>query len=214
MLGSEITRGLEEVSIKGFDDNDSDEDRPRESKSDRKARKALERLQQEELKRAEKLMGLLNLKKVPTRYKERFAARWHENHRVIFRFLLTRVAPLELAFEPAIADTTEAIRMMTGSDDVEIGSAKARQIFNDLIELKMLQFLAKQMHMPKELRQKVIDRHFQPASGDGTKRHFAEILTQLAKTQQANKPATTTPARATVAVPPRSQAKADRNGRR
>lgn len=151
----------------------------RKNEEERKLRK-IARLEQ---RRAEETLGLLNLKKVPPALKVKFTEALYKEHQHLFKFLMLQTAPVELAIDPAVADATEAMRMITGSADVEISTTRMRAFLQDLVDMKMLDYLSHKLKLSKDLRQKIIDKHFTlpPVSNKGS----TDLLRALVNMQQS-----------------------------
>lgn len=155
--GSEIKEALSKPSIKAVKAKvvpvEAPVDEARQKKRDLK-----EQVKRE--KEAAKRLGLINLLKVPKPLQKKFIQRMHEQQKSLFEFVLLDIAPIEFSLDSTVADATEAIRMMTGAQDVEISTTRTRQILEDLIELRMLRHLGRKLGLSKTERQIIIDKHF------------------------------------------------------
>jgi hypothetical protein len=164
------------------------EERSPTEKKLRDQERLLRKVAKEELEQAKKL-GIMNLIEVPKALKKEFTERLHQEHEDLFKFIITTIAPLNLAIDSATADAVEAMKIMTGLQDVDISFARIDKVFQEMADIKTISYLAKKLKLSRELQKVLIEKHF-GSQAPKDKSSAQDALRQLLASRQEQKPIT------------------------
>ncbi len=109
-----------------------------------------------------------------------FISSLDSNIKKIRDFLVSEIAPLDIALEPAIEEASQILRIITDDTEVEPSYKHIRTILNDAINLKVIEFLASNLKLSNDLKGKLLNEYFESKTGS-PKRSIYEVLQSMVK---------------------------------
>lgn len=125
---------------------------------------------------------LANLPDVSPEVRRLFTQNLRSHTEAIRDFLVTEIAPFEVAMEAALEEASEAIELVTGTKNAKIEFSRPRRVADRMSELRTIDFLCRQFNVPEELR-KIILEQFTSKEGTDEKLSFLRALSGLHKAQ-------------------------------
>ncbi len=122
----------------------------------------------------------IDIVNVDSKTTTRFIGSLDSNIKKIRDFLITEIAPLDVALDPAIEEASQILRIITEDTEVETSFKHIRTLLNDAINLKVIEFLASNLKLSNDLKGKLLNEYFESKTG-ASKRNIYEVLQSMVK---------------------------------